>query len=334
MKNFHLATSFTLLASFGIHAQNVASTSTLTSGGMQAGANGSNSTYYGYRAGAASTAASGYNVFLGGNAGANNTNGSSNTFIGFWAGRSNTSGSANIAIGSEAGQGNLTGSENVFIGNQPGGNCNQNTVIGTAAGQNGGLGNNNTYIGYKAGGETAGSDNVMIGRYAGFSTGPYNHQLIISNKETHYPLIWGDFMYNQLQFNAVVGIGEQRRFPSESATVDVSNYKLFVEGGILTEAVRVSLLDTWGDYVFKDEYKLMPLKEVDCYIEENGHLPEMPSAAEIEKDGLELGDMARMQQVKIEELTLYAIQQQKQLEKQEIEIKELKELVKELIEKK
>lgn len=108
---------------------------------------------------------------------------------------------------------------------------------------------------------------------------------------------------------------------------DVSAYKLYVTGGILTEEVRVSLKKDWADYVFNKNYQLKPLSEVEEFINTNGHLPNVPSAKEVKENGIELGTMATIQQEKIEELTLYAIQQQK-------EIEELKALVKTLVEKK
>jgi hypothetical protein len=111
-----------------------------------------------------------------------------------------------------------------------------------------------------------------------------------------------------------------------NSTESVANYNLFVTGGILSEEVRVSLATNWADYVFNDEYVLKPLAEVESYINENGHLPNVPSAAQVKEEGLELGQMTKIQQEKIEELTLYLIQQQK-------EIDELKSLVKELVKK-
>ena len=121
-----------------------------------------------------------------------------------------------------------------------------------------------------------------------------------------------------------IGVGTTD-FPTTVGSVDVSDYKLFVEVGILTEEVRVRT--GWADYVFNDNYKLTPLAKVEAFISENGHLPNVPSAKEVESSGLELGDITRIQQEKIEELTLYIIDQQKQ-------INELKTLVHDLIERK
>ncbi|TDP61970.1 hypothetical protein [Flavobacterium dankookense] len=132
--------------------------------------------------------------------------------------------------------------------------------------------------------------------------------------------------------NGRVGIGDFTVFPTTSGGVDVSNYKLFVKGGILAEEVRVST--TWADYVFLKDYKLKSLKEVEQFINDNGHLPNVPSAKQVKEEGIELGEMAKIQQEKIEELTLYIIEQNKVNEKQTQEIEELKQLVKDLIAKK
>ncbi len=77
--------------------------------------------------------------------------------------------------------------------------------------------------------------------------------------------------------------------------------------------LRVTLTD-WPDYVFDAGYRLMPLSEVEGYIAENGHLPQMPSAMEVEQEGADLGEMNRLLLQKVEELTLYIIDLQKQIE--------------------
>lgn len=102
-------------------------------------------------------------------------------------------------------------------------------------------------------------------------------------------------------------------------------YKLSVKGKVRAEEVKV--YTTWADYVFNKNYNLKPLNEVESFIDSNGHLPNVPSGNEIEKDGLKLGEMAKIQQEKIEELTLYLIQQNK-------EIQELKVQMKKMLEKK
>ena len=72
--------------------------------------------------------------------------------------------------------------------------------------------------------------------------------------------------------------------------------------------------EVWPDYVFKKDYKLMSLDDVNTFISENGHLPNVPSEKEITENGSDLGEMNRILLEKIEELTLYTISQQKEIE--------------------
>jgi hypothetical protein len=91
--------------------------------------------------------------------------------------------------------------------------------------------------------------------------------------------------------------------------------KLAVNGDILTTKVRVTM-NNLPDYVFHTDYRLRPLSEVEQYIQQYHHLPEVPSAAEVKKEGLDLGDNQATLLKKIEELTLYVIDQNKKLEAQ------------------
>ncbi len=93
-----------------------------------------------------------------------------------------------------------------------------------------------------------------------------------------------------------------------------SGYKLSVDGKVICEELRVNLLADWPDYVFSNDYNLMPILDVETYINEKGHLPNIPAASEIEKSGLEVGETQRLMMEKIEELTLYIIEQQKQID--------------------
>ncbi|MEO7445288.1 MAG: hypothetical protein ABIT96_12215 [Ferruginibacter sp.] len=92
-------------------------------------------------------------------------------------------------------------------------------------------------------------------------------------------------------------------------------YKLSVNGNIRSKEVVVET--GWADYVFDPMYKLTPLNEVEKYILQNKHLANIPSAAEIETNGLKLGDTQKKMMEKIEELTLYIIQLNKKIEKLE-----------------
>lgn len=100
--------------------------------------------------------------------------------------------------------------------------------------------------------------------------------------------------------------------PTSMGAINTSNYRLFVDGGILTEEVLVRT--GWADYVFEKNYNLKPLKEVEQHIQQNGHLPGVPSARQVETEGLKLAENAVNQQVKIEELFLYVIELNKSVE--------------------
>lgn len=93
-----------------------------------------------------------------------------------------------------------------------------------------------------------------------------------------------------------------------------TGYMLSVNGKIISEEVRVELDVNWPDYVFKQDYKLPSLKQVESFIQKNSHLPGIPSAQQVKKEGIELGDMNKRLLEKIEELTLYLIQQNKMIE--------------------
>jgi hypothetical protein len=87
---------------------------------------------------------------------------------------------------------------------------------------------------------------------------------------------------------------------------------LDVNGTIHSREVKVDL-NNWGDYVFDQDYKLATLPEIEAYIKQNHHLPEIPAAEAIEKDGAKVGDLLKLQMKKIEELTLYLIDKDKQV---------------------
>jgi hypothetical protein len=91
-----------------------------------------------------------------------------------------------------------------------------------------------------------------------------------------------------------------------------SGYKLAVEGDVRAREIRVDQ-DNWPDYVFSEDYKLPSLEEIQRYIEEKGHLPNIPSAKEVEENGVQLGEMNRLLLEKIEELTLYILKQEKRI---------------------
>lgn len=105
-----------------------------------------------------------------------------------------------------------------------------------------------------------------------------------------------------------------------------AGYKLYVQSGILTEKVRVAINGSgnWADYVFHKDYKLSSLSELEKFIQRNRHLPNIPSAEEVVRDGIDLGQMNAKLLEKIEELTLYMIEMNKKNENLLKQIQELK----------
>jgi hypothetical protein len=106
-------------------------------------------------------------------------------------------------------------------------------------------------------------------------------------------------------------------------TIDTKGYKLAVDGNIIAEKVKVKNSNAWPDFVFKKDYQLPSLSDIEKYVSKNSHLPEIPSASEIEKDGQDLGEMNRILLKKVEELTLYLIEEHKKNIIQEEEIRKL-----------
>ena len=109
-------------------------------------------------------------------------------------------------------------------------------------------------------------------------------------------------------------------------TSSTGEYLLAVDGPIRAKEIKVETAN-WPDYVFKKEYKLHSLEEIQNYIEEKGHLPNIPSSQEMESLGLELGVMNRLLLEKIEELTLYILQNEKNHKKLEFRIESLKQQI-------
>lgn len=97
-------------------------------------------------------------------------------------------------------------------------------------------------------------------------------------------------------------------------TTDTKGFKLGVQGKIAAEEVKVAMYSNWADFVFENSYNLPTLKEVEQHIKDKGHLKDIPSASEVKENGIFLGEMDSKLLQKIEELTLYTIEQQKEIE--------------------
>lgn len=104
-----------------------------------------------------------------------------------------------------------------------------------------------------------------------------------------------------------------------------SGYKLAIDGKAICTELKVRASNAWPDYVFDETYKLRSINELEKFIKENNHLPNIPSAKEIEENGIEVGDMNSRLLEKIEELTLYMIAINKENEALRKEVNALKE---------
>ena len=105
-----------------------------------------------------------------------------------------------------------------------------------------------------------------------------------------------------------------------NSAIHATGYTLSVDGKIMTEEVRVELSQNWPDYVFKEDYELTPLPTLEKEIKTLGHLPGIPAAQVIEKEGFDLGEMNRLLVEKIEELTLHIINLNKEIELIKLEL--------------
>lgn len=115
----------------------------------------------------------------------------------------------------------------------------------------------------------------------------------------------------RMRINSSGNVGIGTASPSE---------KLSVNGKIRAKEIKVET--GWADFVFQPDYKLRSLKETEQFIEQNGHLPEIPSAKDVEENGINLGEMNAKLLQKIEELTLHLIEQSKRSDIQERLIEE------------
>jgi len=119
------------------------------------------------------------------------------------------------------------------------------------------------------------------------------------------------------------------RNASSLAGTDILRSSLAVNGPIKAKSLTLSQTG-WPDYVFDDTYRLSPLKELEDYIRQHNHLPDIPSAVEVARDGVSVGDNQAALLKKIEELTLYTIEQDKKMAAQEDEFKSLRQEILEL----
>lgn len=317
------------------------------SGALQNNTTAVNNTAIGTRALQAYNGSGFNNVAVGVDAMKNKTSGNNNVALGTGSMSSNLAGSFNTSIGVDAGAGS-TGSDNVFLGyaagqNETGSNrlyihngnadANNALIYGEFDGNkrlriNGrteavynitnddtpalyGENDNSDFygIGVRGKGGWKGVEGIVAGTGSSAYYGVYG-----SSTSTNTGGNFGVYgvAKNGLEnyagyFDGVVAIGDNT--PTKAA-----GYLLSVDGKIACTEVRVQPTAEWPDYVFSQEYNLIPLCELEKSINEQKHLPGIPSAMEIENDGIQVGEMQRKMMEKIEELTLYIIDLNKKIE--------------------
>ncbi|MDQ0593339.1 hypothetical protein QFZ37_001708 [Chryseobacterium ginsenosidimutans] len=267
----------------------------------------------------------GGNTAIGSNVMSILSSGDGNTALGSGAMNSGQSGSHNVAIGTNALESFVSGTGNTAVGSHAmayGSTGTNNTAVGLSVLRYLKTGNANVSIGgdsFRA--LDNGSNNINVGYSNAKNIVSGSNNIFIGTNITPYnttspsnELNIGNWIIGN---NGIIGIGQfTNQLPANGIAADGEKYRLFVKDGIKTERVKVDIAASngWADYVFEKDYKLMPLNNVEKFINENGHLPEVPTTEEVIKNGIELKEMNILLLKKIEELTLYTIEQQKRIE--------------------
>ncbi len=157
-------------------------------------------------------------------------------------------------------------------------------------------------------GDASGSDLNWGTSYLGFNASRSGSNWNLSNDSQHNGggIIYSNIL-GEIYFAPIASNGTTDQTLSDTDIKNKITFRVSADGVTYAKKIKVELTN-WPDYVFKPAYSLMPLTDVKSYIDKNHHLPDMPSAAEVEKDGLNVGEMNKLLAKKVEELTLYLIE--------------------------
>ena len=325
------------------------------------GNTGNANAFVGYQSGFSNT--SGYvNTFMGNYSGYFNLTGAGNTFIGNQSGYNNSIGSLNTIIGDRSGLEITEGNRNTYLGYKSGHNNqtgSSNVCIGYKAGYYE-TGSHKLHIHNEA---TASPliygefDNRLIGIHGRLGIGHAEPDAGLHVKGETWPESW---IYIERTEGTTAGIrfidesipkwhitdnGSLNGFQigkynspitaifinqtTEAVGIGTTNlavgYQLSVDGKLACEEVLVEYSEGWPDFVFTESYDLPSLENLESQIKQNNHLPGIPSAKEIEENGFHLAEMQKNVLQKVEELTLYTIEQGKLIKELQDRIEELEQ---------
>jgi hypothetical protein len=274
-----------------------------------------------------------------------NSTGSDNTVSGYTAGYDNTTGAGNTFIGYNTGRGVTTGNYNTIIGASVTGlssSLSNSIILADGQGNQRVNINSSGYVGIGTASPTAQLHTTGTVLFAGLPLNSSPKNVIVEDSLGHIGYEpassftggggggsgssdWassGSNIYNSNAGVVVIGTVPTTLFSD-------ANLKLAVNGDIYSQKLVVTLTG-WSDYVFDPGYKLLPLKDLEAFVLKNRHLPGVPSASEVEKGGVDVGANQNALLKKVEELTLYTIEQDKKIEDQYKLLMQMKAEIEEL----
>lgn len=283
-----------------------------------------------------------YNSFMGTNAGYFNLTGYSNVAMGIRAAFSNQTGhhnvmlgdsaglkttaSRNLSVGSKAGYSNTTGSDNTFVGTQADAMPGKTNLTNAAAiGANARVGISNaivlgdTILNTRVGiGITAPAFPLDVRGTVNIRNGGLNFASRVKlqvDDADYLVLTAADSGQSGLRFAHLTSKIFPTKTTGQVLSVDEQGRVGLYQIGLPASQIRleVSSAAQWADFVLAPEYQLASLDDIESYISTNRHLPGIPSTEVVKRDGIDLGTLNTLLLQKVEELTLYLIEQSKQI---------------------